>query len=52
LKHVEIEEELHDLLKFYCWHKSLKLKEFVNDSLKGLPELKSFEKERKRMRYS
>jgi len=52
MKHLEIDNELHDIIKFYCWYNKMSLKEFVNRKLKELPELKAFEKQRKRMRFS
>jgi len=47
MKHVEIDEKLHDLLKFYCFVKQIPMKQYINTALKNLPELKEFEKERK-----
>ena len=52
MKHVEVDEDLHDLIKLYCWYNQVKVKDFVNSKLKSLPELQSLEKKRKTMRFS
>jgi len=44
MKHLEISEELHDTIKFYCFVNNLKLKDYVNSKLSNLPEIKDFRK--------
>lgn len=52
MKHIEIEPETHDLVRFYCLAHGLKLKHFVNDKLKNLPEIKAFNKKRQKLKFS
>ncbi len=43
-KHLEIDEDLHDLIKFYCNWKGTSIKKYINRRINNLPELKAFRK--------
>jgi len=51
-KHLEIETDLHDCIRLYCFVKNLRVRDFINNRLRGLPELVVFEKERKMFKFS
>ncbi len=50
MKHLEISEDLHDLISFYCFVNKVSIKDFVNSKLKTLQELKRFSKEKERLK--